>query len=229
MKLVKSLFVFSLLFFIIACSNDAGTVKKEEEEKKVTEQEQPAETETKIDKDTETEVKTDTETVAKEEDSKADEVKKPQSTEVKTMTAIYVGQVDPHTIEVVAEGETINLQTTEADINFDEFSDGDEVKIQYYKNEQDQYVLKSMKFSVVEEKKEDSSSPVKESPKVISTEATYVGQVDTSTIEVTVDGEAINLQTTEIDVNLDEIEEGSQVMIAYYQNEDGQNILKSIE
>ncbi|MEC2077850.1 hypothetical protein [Metabacillus fastidiosus] len=224
MKLLKSLFVLSLLFFIIACSNDAGTVKKEEEEKEVT-TEQPAENET----ETETEVKTETETVEKEEDSKADEVKEPKNTEVMTMTAIYVGQVDPHTIEVVAEGETINLQTTEADINFDEFSDGDEVKIEYYKNEQDQYILKSMKFSVVEEKKEDSSSPVKESPKVISTEATYVGQVDTHTIEVTVDGEAINLQTTEIDVNLDEIEEGSQVMIAYYQNEDGQNILKSIE
>ncbi|MED4454485.1 hypothetical protein [Metabacillus fastidiosus] len=226
MKLLKSLFVLSLLFFIIACSNDAGTVKKEEEEK-----EKEVTTEQPADNETETEVKTETETttVEKEEDSKTDEVKEPKNTEVMTMTAIYVGQVDPHTIEVVAEGETINLQTTETDINFDEFSDGDEVKIQYYKNEQDQYILKSMKFSVVEEKKEDSSSPVKESPKVISTEATYVGQVDTHTIEVTVEGEALNLQTTEINVNLDEIEEGSQVMIAYYQNEDGQNILKSIE
>lgn len=60
-------------------------------------------------------------------------------------------------------------------------------------------------------------------------EAIYIGQADTHSIEIeTADQETMIFQTLESDVDFDSIKEGSKVNIDYYIDENGQNILKSI-
>lgn len=84
----------------------------------------------------------------KTENSQNEDIEAGQENEVKedVMTAegIYVGQVDPHTIEVKIEGEAISLQTTEVDVSFDDIEDGSNVTVEYIENEHGQYVLKSI-------------------------------------------------------------------------------------
>lgn len=239
MKILKILFVLSLLFVISACNNGDRTNSDVDNntEDQVSDNEKQNENTDEVKKEENKEGNTEGESDSKEnpvkendtEDNQDKNVEKPENIEIKTSEAIYVGQVDAHTIEAIVEGETINLQTTEIEVNFDEFPDGSEVTIQYYKNENDQYMLKSMKLAEAKVADKDTKNNENKSANVISAEATYVGQVDPHTIEVIVEGETINLQTTEIDVNLDEIEDGSQVTIVYYENENGQYMLKSIE
>ncbi|WP_078431811.1 hypothetical protein [Metabacillus halosaccharovorans] len=69
-----------------------------------------------------------------------------------------------------------------------------------------------------------------EEPEIMKeSEAIYIGQADTHSIEIeTADQETVIFQTLESDVDFDSIKEGSKVNIDYYIDENGQNILKSI-
>ncbi|MFE8702441.1 BsuPI-related putative proteinase inhibitor [Cytobacillus sp. FJAT-54145] len=81
------------------------------------------------------------------------------------------------------------------------------------------------KFKVVTDIKFDSSINLNE---IISTDAVFNGQADPHTIEVTIDGEAVSLQTLEVtDVDFSKIETGANISIQYYANELGQNVLTS--
>lgn len=65
---------------------------------------------------------------------------------------------------------------------------------------------------------------------VIREEAAYVGMADPHTIEVNTETDTIALQILEVeDVNFEEIEENAHVIIEYYENDEGQNILTDIE
>lgn len=48
-----------------------------------------------------------------------------------TIEAVYIGQVDPHTIEVETDQETVIIQTSDASIDINEVKDGSRVVISY--------------------------------------------------------------------------------------------------
>lgn len=64
----------------------------------------------------------------------------------------------------------------------------------------------------------------------IREEAAFVGMIDNNSIEVNTEFETIVLRTSEVkNVDFGAIEENAHVIIEYYKNKEGQNILTDIE
>ncbi|MBU5212167.1 hypothetical protein BLX88_14725 [Bacillus obstructivus] len=64
---------------------------------------------------------------------------------------------------------------------------------------------------------------------IVKAEGTYNGQADGHSIEVETADAVLVLDTLESNVNLDQFKSGDKITFEYIANEDGQNILKSIE
>lgn len=64
---------------------------------------------------------------------------------------------------------------------------------------------------------------------IVKAEGTYNGQADGHSIEVETADAVMVLDTLESNVNLDQFKSGDKITFEYIANEDGQNILKSIE
>lgn len=61
---------------------------------------------------------------------------------------VFIGQMDPHTIELEVDGAIMAFQTLEiTDVDFGSIEVDEKVSIQYYKNEHNQYVLQD--FSIL--------------------------------------------------------------------------------
>lgn len=90
----------------------------------------------------ETETETDADDEGKvEEEEKATE----KASETIREEAAFVGVVDPHSIEVNTEFETIVLQTLDVqDVDFEAIEDNAHVIIEYYKNAEGQNILTKM-------------------------------------------------------------------------------------
>ncbi|WP_246946169.1 hypothetical protein [Bacillus pinisoli] len=135
--------------------------------------------------------------------------------------AAYVGQADPHSIEVHTETETLTLQIGKGiDMNWSSLEKNTPVTIEYFKNELGQYELVSIDV------------PESSSKKLVTQkeEAAYVGQIDVNSIEVHTESETIALQVGGIkDVDWGSIEKGTPILIEYYKNEVGQYVLTSVK
>ncbi|WP_456277182.1 hypothetical protein [Bacillus sp. AK128] len=168
----------------------------------------------------------DIEVVSGSEGSTSPEV----TTEVITEEAAYVGQVDTNSIEVNTESETITLQTGEVtSVDWNSIEKNAHVVVEYYQNENDQYVLTDItvsKSAVKIEDKEEKGKQEEKSPEIIKEEAAYVGQVDSNSIEVHTETKTITLQIGEVkDVDWSIIEKNTHVVIEYYKNDNNQYVL----
>lgn len=77
---------------------------------------------------------------------------------------------------------------------------------------------------------DDGDQAEETDPELIKEEAAFVGMIDNHSIEVNTETETIVLQTLEVeDVDFGEIEENAHVLIEYFKNDDGQNVLTNIE
>lgn len=82
----------------------------------------------------------------------------------------------------------------------------------------------------VEEQEGTQENASETDENVIREEAAYVGMADPHTIEVNTETETIALQILDVEgVNFEEIEENAHVVIEYYKNDEGQNVLTDIE
>ncbi|MBM7663517.1 sporulation protein YlmC with PRC-barrel domain [Bacillus mesophilus] len=166
----------------------------------------------------------DVETVNGSEGSTAPEVTK----EFITEEAAYVGQVDSNSIEVNTESQTITLLTGEVNgIEWNSIDKNAHVVIEYYKNENDQYVLNDITITKSEVKEDDQEE--EKSPELIKEEAAYVGQVDSHSIEVNTENKTITLLTNQVtDVNWSSIKKNTHIVIEYYKNNDNQYVLTNL-
>lgn len=80
-----------------------------------------------------------------------------------------------------------------------------------------------------ENTEEEVSKPEEEGPITETIEAIYIGQADSHSIEVETENGPLIIQTTKAEINLDEINEETKVIIEYYLDENSQNILKDIK
>ncbi|MEW9121976.1 MAG: hypothetical protein AB2421_04625 [Thermotaleaceae bacterium] len=62
----------------------------------------------------------------------------------------------------------------------------------------------------------------------VTAEGIYVGQIDSNSIEIEINGEAMAFRIEEVQEQFEEIEEKDKVQIKYLENEYGQLILKEI-
>ncbi|MBE4908426.1 hypothetical protein IMZ08_10195 [Bacillus luteolus] len=141
----------------------------------------------------------------------------------------YVGQVDANSIQVNTESQSLTLQTTEVTgVDWSSIVKNAHVIIEYYQNENDQYMLTSI--NVVEEKKEEETKKPDSKEKVIRVEAAYVGQVDGNSIQVNTEFESLTLQISEtVNVNWSNLPKNQHVIIEYVKNSKGQHVLQHIE
>ena len=79
-----------------------------------------------------------------------------------------------------------------------------------------------------EENQEQQSDQLNED-EVKEVNGIYVGQIDGNSIEINIDNNPGAFVTTEVQEQIDKLQEGSRVKIQYFENEYGQLILKSIE
>lgn len=134
--------------------------------------------------------------------------------------AAFVGQVDSNSIEVNTETETLTLRIGEGiNVDWSSLDQNTHVTIEYIINEMGQHELTGIEVAEIANKK----------VAVQKVEAAYVGQIDGNSIEVNTESKTMALQVGEItDVDWSLIEKGTPIVMEYYTNESGQNILTSI-
>ncbi len=133
--------------------------------------------------------------------------------------ASFAGKIDGNSIEVNTESGTLALQVGGVnDVDWSSIEKDSPISIEYYKNENGQHVLTNIEVAQVGKMK------------AIIEEASYVGQIDSNSIEVNTEFETLALQVGGVEgVDWSSIEKNAQVIIDYYENEKGQYILQSIE
>ncbi|WP_246946172.1 hypothetical protein [Bacillus pinisoli] len=138
--------------------------------------------------------------------------------------ATYVGKVDSNSIEVNTEFKTLTLQIGKVkNVDWNSIEKNAHVIVEYYKNENNQYVLTNIEITKNAQK--ESSQPT-----MIREEAAYVGKVDSNSIEVNTEFKTLTLQIGKVkNVDWSSIEKNAHVIIEYYQNEKGQYVLTAIE
>lgn len=138
--------------------------------------------------------------------------------EVMKEDASFEGQIDSNSIEVSTESQTFALQIGNVkDVEWKSIEKNNPISIEYYKNESGQYVLTSINIA-----------PVNKMRAIIE-EAIFVGQIDANSIEVIINSEALALQIGGVaGVDWSSINKNSLVIVDYYENEKGQNMLQSI-
>lgn len=79
------------------------------------------------------------------EDTSEEPVAEDEQKIIKELEAIYIGQVDTHSIEIqTTDQESMILQTLESEVDFGSINEGSKVNIDYYTNENGQNILKSI-------------------------------------------------------------------------------------
>jgi sporulation protein YlmC with PRC-barrel domain len=163
------------------------------------------------------------------ENTETNQEDKETEKEVVKEEAAYVGLVDANSIQVNTESRELTLEIAEvAGVEWSSIAKNSQVIIEYYQNENDQYMLTSIK--VVDEKKaEETKKPVNKA-KVIREEGAYVGQVDANSIQVNTESESITLQISEaVKVDWSSLAKNQHVIIEYVKNSKGQHVLQHLE
>ncbi|PLS18530.1 hypothetical protein CVD28_05160 [Bacillus sp. M6-12] len=132
---------------------------------------------------------------------------------------IYTGRIDGNSVEINTGNETLGLQDGMVkDFNWDGIPDNSPVIIEYFINNEEQYVLTYIEMKM--EKQED----------IIKAEGAYAGKIDDITIHVNTEMETLPLQIGNVkNVDWESIPENGRVIVSYYKNENGQNMLTSID
>ncbi len=133
--------------------------------------------------------------------------------EVIRAEGVYVGQIDNHSVEIQLNGHPAAFALSE-DVKVDNIADGSRVEITY--SDEGQRLL-LLSVTVVEE-------PVSGDEGILTGEGTYVGQIDSRSVEIDIN-RAFMLGEG---VSMDDIEDGSTV--AFTITETGQRaVIESIE
>lgn len=120
---------------------------------------------------------------------------------------IYIGQADPHTVEIETnEGPKAFQLTDESKVQIEQLEPNDEVKFNYFVNEQKQNILQSI------EKMNDAQDNKNEATGI------YNGQQDPHTIEIeTDDGPTAFQLTMEAREQVEPLQVGKKVTYTYEQ------------
>lgn len=124
---------------------------------------------------------------------------------------IYIGQADPHTIEIETRVGPERFQLTEETASqIEQFQQNDEVKFTYKVNENEQNVLESIqKMNSSDENEEES----------ITETGIYIGQADPHTIEIeTEEGPTAFQLTMEARDDIEQLTAGHEVTYTYHDN-----------
>lgn len=147
-----------------------------------------------------------------------------QTAEKMTETGIYVGQADPHTIEIeTRDGENMAFQLSmEAREEVEQLTDGVEVTYTYYK-EGEQLIIETIRETP------KSGDAGEDNQDKLTETGIYNGQADPHTIEVeTEDGPTAFQLTMEARDDIDALTEGHQVTYTYYK-EGEQLVIEKIQ
>ncbi|RFU70480.1 hypothetical protein D0469_05980 [Peribacillus saganii] len=141
--------------------------------------------------------------------------KKPQ---VIKKEGVYTGRIDANSVEINTGSESIGLQDGMVrGFNWSSVSENTPVVIEYFINENSQNVLTYIEI------KNDNK------PNLIKTEAAYVGKIDNNSIEVNTEMETLMLQIGDVrNVDWEDIPKNARVLVSYYKNNNGQNVLTDI-
>ncbi|MGM0651380.1 MAG: hypothetical protein ACQES4_01170 [Bacillota bacterium] len=123
----------------------------------------------------------------------------------------YIGQIDSQSVEIEVAGEPKVFALGEG-IDLSDLSDGSEVEFTYI-DDKERPLLQSIEAIKVE-------------AEVIHAEGTYVGQIDTNSVEIEVDGQFRAYALNE-GLDIEEIEDGSRIKFSY--RDEARPILESIE
>lgn len=137
-----------------------------------------------------------------------------------TATAEYIGKTDSNSIELAIDGEPRNFQIIEIKEKYNELNlnKGEQVEVIYTENTNGQLIIKAI----------SRLTSLNEPFKVV--EGTYTGQIDSHSIEVSINGEAMVFQILEVNDEFQSLglNEGDQVRITYVVDKNNVNMIKSI-
>lgn len=112
---------------------------------------------------------------------------------------VYIGQIDSQSIEIEVVGEPRVFALGEG-VDLSDVSDGSEVEFTYIEDEE-RPLLQSIESLAVEEE-------------VIHAEGVYVGQIDTNSVEIEVDGQP-GAYTLDEGLDIEDVEDGSRIKFSY--------------
>lgn len=193
--------LFSTFMVLTACgtsTNDDDVIENEDE----------------VEQDIEESTGSDADNEVDDDETKAEKMKMND-------TGTYVGQADPHTIEIeTSDGPTAFQLTMEARDLVEVLNPGDEVTYTFYKDGE-QLVIESIS-------KTESGSATDNNDKITET-GTYNGQADPHTIEIeTDDGPTAFQLTMEARDFIEDLNSGDKVTYTYYKDSE-QFVIESIE
>ncbi|TLS37897.1 hypothetical protein [Pseudalkalibacillus caeni] len=158
---------------------------------------------------------TNSEEVQADDNDTTDTEQQPVDLKVKSVT--YIGQVDPHTIEVKTEdGKTENYQLSEeARSQVESLQENAKLEISYLENDEGQLVI---------EKIEKTGDQAAQSDMIEST-GTYIGQVDPHTVEIeTAEGNERFQLSDEARTMVEDLNENDNVSFTYEEQEEVKTI-----
>lgn len=136
----------------------------------------------------------------------------------------FVGRIDNNSFEVKVGGETLALRDEgELQDIIGKLQEGTSVNITYYQNEHGQLIVTQLlKLETAGEKNDGQA--------LIQAEGEYAGQIDGTSVEIKVKGEAgAYRHEGKLQDTVEKLKSGDAVTIRYHRNEHGQMILTSIE
>ncbi|PWA12822.1 hypothetical protein DCC39_04035 [Pueribacillus theae] len=135
---------------------------------------------------------------------------------------IYVGQIDPHSVEIETnEGPKAFQLNEESSSLIEDLEPNDEVKFHYYVNADNQNILETIE-------KMNSANNEKEQKKIEET-GIYNGQQDPHTIEIeTKEGPQAFQLSDQARTEVEQLKEGKEVTFIYYK-EGPQLIIETIK
>ncbi len=134
-----------------------------------------------------------------------------------TETGIYVGQIDNNFIEVTTEsGPNVFMISDETRDAIGMLDENTHLELTYYKNENGQLVL-----TEIEATEEDNTTNK-------TAIGTYVGQIDNTSIEITIDGNPKAFTSYDMAQMLEGIKDGDKVEVEYTEEASGQLMIKSL-
>ncbi len=136
--------------------------------------------------------------------------------EFKEAEGVYQGLQDSSSAEIIVDGEPMALRFMEYFSAFDELLNfGDDVFITYYVNEHEQNILVDI-------------DTAERANMVRGVEGVFEGQIDSQSVEITVDGEPRAFVPAE-QILIDQFHTGDRVILDYYEASNGRLILSRME
>lgn len=172
-----------------------------------------------VENDTEVNNNNETEEVESNEENEANDEKKAILTDL----GLYIGQADPHTIEIETnEGSKAFQFDSSMSSDIEALQKDDEVQFTYYVNEHDQNVLQAIE-------KLNSSDANNDEKQLIEATGIYNGQADPHTIEIeTDDGPQAFQLSMKARSEVDKLTVGKSVSFTYYEK-GPQLVIESIQ